>query len=158
MDPITRQEIIQVLSALGVEMPPETKLADPALLSRLDLALKASQELPDVLPSPSSSTLKIASLTDWPSGRLGPVQAAMYRANLAETYQVAMLKQAGVEAPTFGDVGNDVFYELRQSVLSLGQSWDRGVPCCVFQNPEHNQAAINVRVNIGLPYVLRGGP
>ena len=147
MDQITRQETLQILSAMGVELPPGTKLPDEALIIRLDQALKSSQELPDILPSPSSATLKISSLADWPSSRLGYVERAMYRANMEETSRVAALKQAGVATPTFGDVGDDIFFELRQSVLSLGKSWDQRISCVVFQDPDHNEAAINIRVN-----------
>lgn len=147
MEPLIRQEILQVLSAMGIYMPPGTKLPDEALSTRLDLALKSSQELPVVLPSPSSTTLEISSLEDWPSNRLGNVQGAMYRANMAETSQVAALKQAGVERPTFGDVGDDVVYELRQSILSLGKSWDEHIPCVIVQDPDHNEAAVNIRVS-----------
>ena len=147
MDPITRQESLQILSAMGVELPPETKLPDEALLTRLDQAFKSSQELPDILPSPSSTTLRISSLADWPSDRLGHVERAMYRANMEETSQVAALIQAGIDTPTFGDVGDDIFFELRQSVLSLGKSWDQRIPCVVVQDPDHNEAAVTIRAS-----------
>ena len=110
-------------------------------------ASSSSFPMEGVLPSPSSATLKISSLADWPSSRLGYVERAMYRANMEETSRVAALKQAGVATPTFGDVGDDIFFELRQSVLSLGKSWDQRISCVVVQDPDHNEAAINIRAS-----------
>ena len=135
MEPLNRRETLQLLSSTGIELPPETKLTDQALLARLNLALKLSQELPEVLPSSSSTALKISSLEDWPSDQLGLVQRAIYRDNVA--------KKAGVEAPT----SSDVFYELRHSVLSIAQSWDQRVPCVIVQDPDGDVAALNIRVS-----------
>lgn len=141
METLTRQEVLQFLYSMGVELPPATKLPNAAINQRLDQALKLSQELPEIFPSPASPTLKIASLGDWPSGRLR-VARAIARANVEEAVQRSMLNADLSD----GDV--DVFGGLRQIIGGLADNWDKKMKYFVMNDPDDQTSfliAIRVR-------------
>ncbi|KAK7685082.1 hypothetical protein QCA50_011919 [Cerrena zonata] len=129
---LTRQEILHSLYSMGVELPPATKLPDEALNSRLDDAIKSCQELPDILPSPASSTLRITSLGDWPSGRL-KVAKAIDRANLGEVAQNSMLN------PELQGSGVDVLGDLRYIVHGFADNWDQKMKAFFLNDPDDQQ-------------------
>ncbi|KAL6304710.1 hypothetical protein BKA93DRAFT_259435 [Sparassis latifolia] len=87
MEPLSRTEILTILSSMGVELPPSTKLPDEALAKRLKQAINAAQYLTKVIPAPP---LNIASVPAWPpyspdSQAANSVHDAVRRDNLGCT-------------------------------------------------------------------------
>ena len=139
---LTREETLKALGCMGVDIPPDTKLADDILEKRLRDALNAAQYLHHfTLP------LDFGTLSDWPTNKPGnpPVPArrrlleAVRRGNFSEAEST--LRNAG-RAP---ELFVDPFMDMRQSLMSLGNYLDTGHQCVVMQD-HANEHTINIRV------------
>ncbi|KAI0761367.1 hypothetical protein BD413DRAFT_607160 [Trametes elegans] len=145
MEPLKRAELLHILSAMGVEIPENSKLSGETLEKRLRSALDASQER-DRFPTPYD----VAVLPKWPVARAGeidtsvrPLLEAVRRGNMHEAMKNSMANRLGVGNPP--ELYIDPFMDLRQTVMSLANALDQGLKWAVIQDPEMQQHAINIR-------------
>ena len=137
MSPLTRQETLTILAAIGVELPRATKLPDDALQKRLQQALNGAQSASRVL---KGALLDPTSLSQW-SG--SPAHGSMSRNNLLEAYQLSQ----GMEVPLY----ENPMLDARQTVMALAKAWDDGLKWALIQD-QAQQSAICVRVR--LPHTI----
>lgn len=144
MEALTRKEILAVLSSMGIDLPPATKLSDEALDKRLKQALIAAQlfsHLKITLP------LDPTSLSAWPAtkdNKPNSVYNAIRRGNLAEAAANYAAKLQGKDG--LSELFVNAVMDLRQTLMSLTNTWDNGYRWCVIQDPDSENCAINVRV------------
>ncbi|KZT04914.1 uncharacterized protein LAESUDRAFT_760660 [Laetiporus sulphureus 93-53] len=145
MDTLTREETLKVLSELGIDLPPASKLPGDALEKRLRQALNAAQYVPRILPDPPSNP---AALHPWPeNGSMGgsrSVHEAVKRNNVAEINTVFEARKRGQNNPY--PLYESAIMDVRQTLMSIGKYWDEGVRWCVIQDPECEISAINVKL------------
>lgn len=128
MERLSRRETLSILSAIGVELPPETRLSDEALEKRLKQAINAAQCLAQHIPN---SPLNPATLAAWPSTSPGDdrsVHDAVKRGDMAEAL-------ANLEARMQGRDNAVALYQnavldLRQTLMALASMLDEGRRWC----------------------------
>ncbi|EIN07038.1 hypothetical protein PUNSTDRAFT_104486 [Punctularia strigosozonata HHB-11173 SS5] len=137
MEPFKREELVDALNCMNVNVKANTKLPMKSLEHLLGLSLEAAQRVPRLL--------KDGTPLD-PSG-LGPWQGrdlidAVNIGNLHEAFQNARRGSRDVE------LYKDVFMDLRQTVMAVGKGCDDGRTCFVIQprDEKEQEAAINLRV------------
>lgn len=82
MEPLKRQEILSILTKLGVELPPATRLPDEALKKRLQQGLQAAQSSSRVL---QTAPINPMVLPAW-QGADKSVHEAIKRVNFSKAY------------------------------------------------------------------------
>ena len=144
MEALTRQEVLQFLCSLGIELPPATKLPDSALNERLDQAIKSCEEL---VSERALHKLKLSSLRDWPSGRL-KVAPAMMRLNAEE------FSRQSIFNTELRDRALQLLSCLRHILIGFADSWDKGSKAFFIDDPDNPQSLhIALRVyHSSLPY------
>ncbi len=145
MDPLTRAETLQILSFMGVEIPKSTKLPGDVLDKRLQDALTAAQnmdQLPITPPVDPEVTKK------WPV-RLNPperesLRKAVWRGSLEEAHNIIRARETTGEYKR--GLFQDPFWDLRQTMMNLGDDVDKGLRWLTIEDPDHQLFSINVRV------------
>ncbi|PIL28923.1 hypothetical protein GSI_08970 [Ganoderma sinense ZZ0214-1] len=145
MDPLTRAETLQILSFMGVEIPKNTKLPGDLLDKRLQDALNAAQNrdnLPITPPLDPETTKK------WPV-RLNPperesLRKKVWRGSMEEAQNIIHARE------TLGEyrrgLFQDPFWDLRQTMMNLGDDIDKGLKWLTIEDPDHQLFSINVRL------------
>jgi hypothetical protein len=148
---LTREDILFLLSTLGLTLPKETKMDKNALEKRLSQALDASQSFETLI---KSTTVKPTKFPLWKtSGCSQTLTAALSRVNVLEA-----CRNAGVEnTPDFlrGMLhGNEVatfeeklFLEVRQCLLGFGRHWLEGQKTFVLQDKGQTSSATIIQVS-----------
>jgi len=124
---ISRDDLLVLLSSMGIVFPDTTKLSAEDLTKTLGKAFDASQEFSKIL---NSSPIDPDALRPWPSSK--KLYQATQRGNLTEKFEGSM------EHPKRGDHASkdDTFREMRQSILCIAYMYDKGIRefCYVDQN------------------------
>jgi hypothetical protein len=127
-----RALLISLLNSIGIELPPGTKRPIPKLEARLLEALDASQSINKILPT--GSTIDPSSLETFSIGG----------SNDEETLTFRMLYATMLGSDTVGETRADdftnPFQDLKQTILALGQAWERGNTAVVLQDKEQTSA------------------
>jgi hypothetical protein len=113
----TRSETLSLLSSLGVEIPPDSKLQDAALASKLKKALNLAQRLSEVMPH---GTLDPAAAPPWTASKK-LLQDIMGTHSIEEHLQAAENKRGQADVP---DPLAQPFVGMRQSLRGVGKAWD----------------------------------
>ncbi|KAI1792753.1 hypothetical protein LXA43DRAFT_314162 [Ganoderma leucocontextum] len=159
MDPLTRAETLQILSFMGVEVPKNTKLPSDVLEKRLQDALNAAQNMDQL---PISAPLDPETTKKWPV-RLRPperesLRKAVWRGSLEEAHDVIQARETTGEYSR--ESFKDPFWDLRQTMMSLGDAIDKGRRWLTIEDPDHEKFSINVRllptlqVDVGTPGIV----
>ena len=155
MDPLTRAETLQILSFMGVEIPQNTKLPADVLDKRLQDALTAAQNMDQL---PISPPLDPETTKRWPV-RLNPperksLRKAVWRGSLEEAQDIIEAREMQGEYKR--GLFKDPFWDLRQTMMSLGDEIDKGRQWVTIEDPNHQLFSINVRVRIAMlsPVIL----
>ncbi len=142
MDMLSRDELLEALSAMGICLPSKTKLLDEALLKRLRQALNASQTFSKTV---DKSPLNIKALSKWPG--TSSLVKSISRGNPHESMasiQCGMTR--GGRESGLSPFPDNVFMDLRRTILSLAESWDsKGIKRFILHD-EHEKCAIMIRV------------
>ena len=151
MDPLSRSETLQVLSDMGINLPQNTKLKDTVVEKRVRDALAASQNRDNI-----ATTLNPATMPAWPikkpwngaSGEGGrSIFDAVRRTSYQEMAEHHMAQRAGREYNPVSLYSN-AFWDLRQTIMSIGNALDNGARWCMIQDPKCEKYAINIRVRV----------
>ncbi|KZT04913.1 uncharacterized protein LAESUDRAFT_656844 [Laetiporus sulphureus 93-53] len=145
MNKFTREETLQLLSEMGIELPPATKLTDEALRMRLQKSLNAAQYLSDTL---TSLPIDPGSINVWPRTSSiedeRSVHKAVARNNMAEAKAIFGAQQSGRDI--VAELHDIVMVDVRQTLMSIGKLWDEGFRWCIIQDPQRQLSAINMRL------------
>lgn len=136
-----RAQTIELLAALRLEIPSQTKIPDDKLEKRLKRAISCVQYLSSAIPSPP---LIPNSLPKWDDEGLTLIQS-MIRQNLEQ----ALLTLAALESgrPIKANYA-DPLHDLQQTVGAMVQNWTKGLHCCVVEDLNKEKWAINIRVSL----------
>ncbi len=137
----TRQELLKALPAMDVSIPLSTKLSDEALEKRLRQALNASQVSSQLI---TKSPINIKSLHKWPLG--SSLYESVRRGNWQESMANYSSRMGGSSNTEASALSGNAFMDLRQTILSLANSWDKGSRVAVMQDEDHEKCAVNIRV------------
>lgn len=148
MEPLTREETLEVLSSMGVDLPKTTKLSADVLDKRLCDALNYAQNRIN-LPA-SLDPMATAPQWPWPSGTNADAHEnslfkALRRGTLAEGDRNLAAQRAGVtlERTT---LYKDPFEDLRETFLATGKVLDMGRRWLVVQDPKAQEYGVLMRV------------
>ncbi len=119
----SRNEILEILSAMGVEMPSETKLSTDTLQSRLYKTIECAQPVLKAKSLPNAihpSKLKL-----WSEVSTGPllmsvVQLALNHQELGKLDRHNRANGISEAPPSFKGFS----YDLRGIILGLAKNWD----------------------------------
>lgn len=126
---IDREEVLLLLSSLGIELPKNSKLPDDVLQKRLTKALDCTQYGFDL------KTMDPTTLKPWSTFTDKAVLQAASMVSMKEAREnVAHISLTGEQRETVLYV--NPFQDLRQSVMALGYNWDAGVSTGIIQNKE----------------------
>ncbi|KAH9944915.1 hypothetical protein B0H21DRAFT_779324 [Amylocystis lapponica] len=139
---LSREETLAILSSMGIELPPRTKLPDEALAKRLKQAINAAQCLSTVVPD---AHVDPATIRRWPTeGENRSVYAAIRRGDLHEAAATAHARALGRDQAV--DLYTNAFMDLRQTLMGIAVAWDEGRTWGVIQDPQHETCAITFRI------------
>ena len=147
MDPLTRAETLHILSFMGVEIPKNTKLPSELLDKRLQDALNSAQNRDQL---PITPPLDPETAKKWPV-RLNPperesLRKAIWRGTREEAQNIIRARQMTGEYRR--GLFKDPFWDLRQTIMSLGDDIDKGLRWLTIEDPDHLLFSINVRVRL----------
>jgi hypothetical protein len=128
----TREEILHVLSAFGIDIPANSKLPDGSLQKRLRQAINASQAMSAINPNPP---LALDQYPKWPRNSK-ILYESIRRGNIDEA--VSGVKSTPLYANAFMDV--------RQTLMSLAVQYEKGIKYAILQDRQKEKCAINIRV------------
>lgn len=143
---LDRDQTLQILSCIGVDLPPHTKLSDDALDDRLRKALNAAQTLSIATRTPSS--LPVTAYPVWPKTGGKSVFEASIRTSIAEAQEVHGKRLAGISP--VAELRVNPFVDLRQTISHLGKNWDQGNKMCLILDSQVDEASripMHVRVS-----------
>ncbi|KAF7329219.1 MYND-type domain-containing protein [Mycena kentingensis (nom. inval.)] len=144
---LSRQQILELLSAIGVDLPPKTKLSDAELDKRLTKTLDSAQYISRVVPN---TPFDPTSLPSWSSSRNAKKQSvgdAIRRHNFYEAGLFAASEETGVEPfPLY----SSPFWDLRQTLMALGMACDNRqdgqIPPIIIQDAAQEVSGIPMRI------------
>ncbi|KAJ7186897.1 hypothetical protein C8R46DRAFT_1058361 [Mycena filopes] len=127
---LPREEILGLLSSIGVDLPPKTKLPDVELDKRLSKTLDGAQYLSRVVPTlPLDPTV----YPSWFNNKSNkPIAEAIRRHNMGEATLIDASRRKGMDNP-FPLYGN-AFMDLRQTLMTIGNACDQGMVPLVLQD------------------------
>ncbi|KAJ7167961.1 hypothetical protein C8R46DRAFT_1094586 [Mycena filopes] len=141
LTPLTRQEILDLLLLMSVEISPRTKINDEKLNKLLSQVLDSSQYLSRVLPDPP---LIPASFPLWKESAEGVALGnAIGRSNADEASFNERSRAQGNMDPI--PMHTNAFRDLRHSLQSIASHVDRGYTRYAFQDPEMTS---DIRLNV----------
>ncbi|KAF7290760.1 MYND-type domain-containing protein [Mycena indigotica] len=109
-----RQEVLELLKSMGIELPRKTKLPDAELDKRLTKALDSAQYLSRVIPDPPLDP------RIYPSWFENPSNAKLLDGVRRHSFGEASLFAEGKDFPLYGNA----FWDLRQTVMGIGNACD----------------------------------
>ncbi|KAJ7764899.1 hypothetical protein B0H16DRAFT_1413785 [Mycena metata] len=128
---LPREEILGLLSSLGVDLPPKTKLPDVELDKRLSKALDGAQYLSRVAPT---LPFDPAIYSSWIRGKSNKTLVeAMRRHNVGEATMVDANQRKGMDSP-FPALYSNAFMDLRETLPAIGHACDKGMVPIVLQD------------------------
>lgn len=157
LDP-SRKDILSLLSSMGVELPPTTRMSDSLLSKRLDRTLDAAQYLTQLFPDnpeltstateelSKPGTIDMANLQTWTEGNL---KTALRRQTIKESLGLEDIEREERERTT-GKIGTppklDPFHTLRCLIIHLGEELDDGSKEVMVEDGESSHAMF-IKVN-----------
>ncbi|KAF7329239.1 MYND-type domain-containing protein [Mycena kentingensis (nom. inval.)] len=144
---LSRQQMLELLSAMGVDLPPKTKLPDAELDKRLTKALDSAQYISRVVPTTPFDPNTLPAWSSSQNGKKERIGEAIKRHNVHEAGIVATSKAAGVEPfPLYANP----FQDLRQTMMALGMACDNphagSILPLIIQDAEKEVAGIVMRI------------
>ncbi|KAJ7471965.1 hypothetical protein FB451DRAFT_1090161, partial [Mycena latifolia] len=128
---LSRDEILSLLSSMGVDLPRRTKLPDAELDKRLSKALDSAQYLTRVISKPP---LDPTSYPSWFRDKSNkPVLEAIRRHNVGEATMIHDSQMKGIDNPI--PLYTNAFMDVRQTLKSIGNACDSGMHPIVLQDP-----------------------
>lgn len=137
----TRDELIQVLSDMGITIPTTSKLPKDALEKRLKQAINASQTLSAIITRPP---IDLSQYSRWPAQGGRSLFDAIRRGDLNETILSTQALFHGLADPF--PLHKNAFMDVRQTLMGLAKYWDGGQHIAVMQDLNRERCAINIRV------------
>ncbi|KAJ7688956.1 hypothetical protein B0H17DRAFT_1331915 [Mycena rosella] len=128
---LPREEILVLLSSMGVDLPRRTKLPDAELDKRLSKALDSAQYLTRVVPAPPLDPTSYASWSRDKSNTT--VLEGIRRHNVGEATIIHDNKMKGIDNPI--PLYSNAFMDVRQTLMSIANACDCGMPPIVLQDP-----------------------
>ena len=156
MDPtLTRDELLEILKTMGLEIPASTTLPDVALERRLLSALDASQHRTRLPPH-----FNLMALKRWPLATPGELDEsarsvfdAMGRGNVDEARQIIEAAVAETKRPA-PRLYVSPFEDMRQTIMNLAMFLDGGARWSVLQDETGAVSAVKLRVrNVACMFV-----
>ncbi|PPR06757.1 hypothetical protein CVT24_013065 [Panaeolus cyanescens] len=140
--PIEREDLITALASFGAELPKDTKMPVDVLQKLTAKALNYSQQFDELFALKPNTKLNPNSFQNW-TGNESLTTAmhvvSMEEAVLGSSAPLSQLKK-GARAPK-----ENIFTELRQSVMGLGYAMDMGKNRVYFTG-ENNDWLIELRI------------
>lgn len=133
---ISRDDLLILLSSIGIVLGKDNKLPVEELNNRLGQALDTSQEFSDVIEKTPVDPL---SLPKWSSKEQTLYQASQ-RGNMTEAFVGSMSAKKGNSSSK-----EETFKEMRQSILSIAYTIDLGIKEISFMDAD-DKWGIFVRV------------
>ncbi|KAJ7915684.1 hypothetical protein B0H13DRAFT_1999818 [Mycena leptocephala] len=140
---LPREEILGLLSSMGVDLPRKTKLPDLELDKRLSKALDSAQYLSRVLPTPPLDPTSYPSWFHDKSNK--PVLEAIGRHNIAEATMIDASQMRGIDNPF--PLYTNAFMDLRQTLMSIGNACDSGLAPVILQDKGESSGSTVRRPN-----------
>ncbi|KAG8992101.1 hypothetical protein FRB94_012009 [Tulasnella sp. JGI-2019a] len=139
MLPTSRDEIFNLLKALGVEIHPQTTLSTDALEKRLRKALDCAQYITDAvnISEDGDGQIDLSGVKPWSKGK---VFDAVRRGSLTE----AMINSATPNA--IPDLYVNALMDLRQTAMSLAANFDKGHTLFWLQDANREESSIIIRI------------
>lgn len=138
----SREETIEVLANMGVELPSDTKLPPDALNSRLDRAIELAQA-PFKLKHEASSDMNPTTLKKWSSTAIGKkrLEGAVSKMNWKEAVILQSHAQATAPGRDYDEVSTppafiNAFMDLRNAMNVLAESWGEGLSLAVLEDED----------------------
>ncbi|KAJ7641539.1 hypothetical protein FB45DRAFT_1054033 [Roridomyces roridus] len=130
---LPRTELLGLLRSLNVDLPRKTKLSDQELDERLSHTLDSAQYISRVVPNPPLDPNAYPSwLRD--SSNQPLLGKALQRHNNLEAMIDMKSSVLGVANPLFALSSPAMV--LRQVVMAVGDGWDNGTRCMLFQDKD----------------------
>ncbi|KAJ7021435.1 hypothetical protein C8F04DRAFT_1402931 [Mycena alexandri] len=127
---LPREEILRLLSSLGVDLPKKTKLHDAELDNRLSKALDGAQYLSRVV---ATLPFDPAVYPSWFRDKSNkPILEAIARHNVGEATLIDASERKGINDPF--PLYTNAFMDLRQTLMSIGNACDKGMVPFVLQD------------------------
>ncbi|KAJ3904158.1 hypothetical protein F5879DRAFT_881122 [Lentinula edodes] len=138
---ITRQEKMNFLHSMGIELLPSTRLPDDAIERKFRGAIDASQSFSKLIQKPpfNPSSFPLWSKKNASKSLLDSVK----RGNMMEAFANAQARSQGKE--NAWDMYENVFVDIRQTIMSLASGFDKGVISAIAQDKDYSYA-ICIRV------------
>ncbi|KAJ7119644.1 hypothetical protein C8R44DRAFT_706503 [Mycena epipterygia] len=128
---LPREEILSLLSSMGLDLPRKTKLPDAELDKRLSKALDSAQYLTRVIPTPP---LDPSTYPSWFRDKSNKtVLEAIRRHNIGEATMIYDSKMKGIDNPI--PLYSNAFMDVRQTLMSIGNACDTGMHPVILQDP-----------------------
>ncbi|KAJ7911612.1 hypothetical protein B0H13DRAFT_2009380 [Mycena leptocephala] len=147
---LPREEILGLLSSMGVDLPRKTKLPDLELDKRLSKALDSAQYLSRVLPTPPLDPTSYPSWFHDKSNK--PVLEAIGRHNIAEATMIDASQMRGIDNPF--PLYTNAFMDLRQTLMSIGNACDSGLAPVILQDKGESSGICMRTVRRPTPIVI----
>lgn len=147
MLPISRAELIGLLSDIDVDLPPRTKLPQDELEKRVRKALGHVQQITRILPD---NTLQIAPLQRWPPDSEKALEDCFYRTNweeIAEGFKYKLLTGSSDYEMGTGTA----LMDLKLLLVELASWWKDGNRLFLVQDKEKEESSIAIRVSDPCP-------
>ncbi|KAG8996078.1 hypothetical protein FRB93_000929 [Tulasnella sp. JGI-2019a] len=136
MLPTSRDEIFDLLKALGVEIHPKTTLSTEVLEGRLRKALDCVQYITDVISTPGGGALDLHGVEPW---TCGDTYVATRRGSLGEAITNYTTQK------WIPELYLNALMNLRQTVMSMASHFDNGCTRFCLQD-ENKESAIIIRI------------
>lgn len=127
---LPREEILGLLSSMGIDLPRKTKLSDAELDKRLSKALDSAQYLTRVIPKPPVNPISYPSWFRNESNT--PVLDAIRRHNVGEATLIDGSQMRGVDNPF--PLYTNAFMDLRQTFMTIANACDKGMLPLILQD------------------------
>ncbi|KAJ3777401.1 hypothetical protein FB446DRAFT_681134 [Lentinula raphanica] len=138
---ISREEKVDFLRSMGLDLSPATRLPQDALEKKFRNAIDACQSFATLIPKLpfDPSTLPVWSKQTCKK----PLLEVVNRGNIREAYATLQAKMQGKFSAW--DLYENVFMDIRQTIMTLGNNIDNGRKTTIIQDQE-SKCAICMRV------------
>ncbi|KAK7058326.1 hypothetical protein VNI00_001957 [Paramarasmius palmivorus] len=141
----SREEKLSLLTAMGIDISPSSRLPDKVLRQKLQSTIDAAQYIQRIIPKydEPGTPINPASFPLWSKkSETKSIYESVRRGNIAEAYQNCSARMAGTTAfPLY----ENAYMDVRQTIMTLAKNMDDGHDAAILQDKDHN-SAICIRV------------
>ncbi|KAJ3720026.1 hypothetical protein C8R42DRAFT_710715 [Lentinula raphanica] len=138
---ISREEKIELLRNMGVDLSPSTRLPQDALEKKFRSAIDASQSFSTLIPKPPFDPLTVSPWSKKTCKR--PLLDLVRRGSMREMYAQLQANMQGKESAW--DLYENPFMDIRQTMMTIADNLDQGYKTNLVQDKE-SKSAICIRV------------